>query len=193
MNTENKNEQQLSRRNLGKVVAGVGLASLMSSSATIAGTESSDQTKDIPEGYEGNIAVCTILTIRKKLEKEADDIWDRHKKWLKETHGPWGMVAYTVAKNNEMKNPLNPASTETTGRIIYVIHEIYRHLDGLTKHYSESPNGDYVEDFLKISTAEGSSVVILQGTPVTHSLLPKDCDFPVTIDNNKGVEKFFNK
>lgn len=152
------------------------------------------QTKDILEGYEGNIAVATILTIKKELEKDADDVWDRHKKWLKESHGPWGMVSYTVAKNNEMKNPLNPASTETTGRIIYVIHEVYRHLDGLTKHYSESPNGGYVEDFLKICTAEGSSVSILQGAPVTHSLLPKDCDFPVTISaNNEGVEKFFDK
>lgn len=193
MDTEDKNEQQLSRRNFGKVAAGIGLASLASSSTVIAGTDSS-QTKDMPEGYEGNIAVSTILIIKKELEKDADNVWDRHKKWLRETHGPWGMVSYTVAKNNEMKNPLNPASAETTGRIIYVIHEVYRHLDGLNKHYSESPNGGYVEDFLKLCTAEGSSVVVLQGAPVTHSLLPKDCDFPVTIaNNNEGVEKFFNK
>ena len=191
MNTEDKNKQQFSRRDLGKVAVGIGLASLANSSAVIAGTESNHQTKDIPEGYEGNIAVSTILIVRKELEKDADDVWDRHKKWLKETHGPWGMVSYTVAKNNEMKNPLNPTSTETTGRIIYVVHEVYRHLDGLKKHYSESPNGGYVEDFLKICTAEGSSVVVLQGAPVTHSLLPKDCDFPVTIaNNNEGVEKF---
>jgi len=194
MNTEDQKEQQLSRRDFGKVAAGLGLASLASSSAVIAGTETSHQTNDVPEGYEGNIAVATILTIKKELEKDADDVWDRHKKWLKESHGPWGMVAYTVAKNNEMKNPLNPASAETTGRIIYVIHEVYRRLDGLAKHYSESPNGGYVEDFLKICTANGSSVAILQGAPITHSLLPKDCDFPVTIsDNNEGVKQFFNE
>lgn len=191
MDIEDKKEQQLSRRDFGKVAAGIGLASFASSSSLAAGT---DYRKDMPEGYEGNIAVSTILIIRKDLEKDADNVWDRHKKWLKETHGPWGMVSYTVAKNNEMKSPLNPSSTETTGRIIYVIHEVYRHLDGLNKHYSESPNGGYVEDFLKICTAEGSSVVVLQGAPVTHSLLPKDCDFPVTIaSDNEGVEKFFDK
>ena len=146
------------------------------------------------EGYEGNIAVCTVMVIESEHEDDADSVWDRHKKWLKETHGPWGMVSYTVAKNPEFKNPLNPASTEKTGKIIYVIHEVYRHIDGLNKHYSESANGGYVEDFLKIASAEGTSVTVLQGSVITHSLLPKDCDFPVLIaKDNGGVEKFFDK
>lgn len=149
---------------------------------------------NISEGYEENIAVCTVMIIREEHEKAADKVWDQHKKWLKETHGPWGMVSYTVAKNQEFKNPLNPESKEKTGRIIFVIHEVYRDIEGLNKHYSESPKGGYVEDFLKIATAEGSSVTVLQGAPITHSLLPKDCDFPVTISkSDKGVEKFFDE
>ena len=156
--------------------------------------QSTNFKKESPEGYEDNIAVCTVMIIEPEHEKAADRVWELHKKWLKATHGPWGMVSYTVAKNSEFKNQLNPASAEKTGRIIYVIHEVYRHLDGLNKHYSESPNGGYVEDFLKIATAEGTTVTILQGAPITHSLLPKDCDFPVTISkSNKGVEKFFDK
>lgn len=194
MNSEDKSQQQHSRRNFGKVSVGFGIATLASNAVALSGTESDGQNNNLPEGYEGNIAVATVLTIRKELEKDADEVWDRHKQWLRETHGPWGMVSYSVAKNTEMKNALNPGSTETTGRIIYVIHEIYRHIDGLKKHYSESPNGGYVENFIKLCTAEGSSVVILQGAPVTHSLLPKDCDFPVVIDsNNEGVEMFFTK
>ena len=157
-------------------------------------TQSTNLEKESPEGYEGNIAVSTIMIIESKHEKAADQVWDKHKKWLKATHGPWGMVSYTVAKNPEFKNPLNPASTEKTGRIIYVIHEVYRDIDGLNKHYSESPNGNYVEDFLKIANAKGTTVVVLQGSPITHSLLPKDCDFPVTISKSEeGVEKFFDK
>lgn len=194
MTIKNDKEQPHGRRHFAKVSAGFGLATLAAGSAALAAEQSGEPINPVLEGYEGNIAVSTVLIIRKALEIAADDVWDRHKKWLRETHGPWGMVSYTVAKNNELKNPLNPASTETTGRIIYVIHEVYRHLDGLTKHYSESPNGGYVEDFLEICTAEGSSVVILQGAPVTHSLLPKDCDFPVTLDSNtQGVEQFFEK
>ena len=192
MKAEDNSEQQISRRSFGKLSAGLGIATLASTAAAMAATE--QPANVVPEGYEGNIAVATTLTIKKELEKDADDVWDRHKKWLKASHGPWGMVSYSIAKNTEMKDPLNPASTETTGRIIYVVHEIYRDLSGLQKHYSESPNGGYVEDFLKICTAEGSSVSILQGALVTHSLLPKDCDFPVVIDkNNEGVEKFFDK
>lgn len=146
------------------------------------------------KGYEGNIAVCTIMVIEPEHEEAADSVWNRHEKWLQETHGPWGMLSYTVAKNSEFKNPLNPASTEKTGRIIYVIHEVYRHLDGLSKHYSESDKGGYVKDFLKIATADGTTVTVLQGSPIIHSLLPKDCDFPVNIaKSNKGVEKFFDK
>ena len=194
MQADEKEQQSFSRRDLGKAVVGAGLASMLLGSDAIAQDEQSMQeNKTNPEGYEGNIAVCTVMIVKQELEQDADNVWDRHKKWLKATHGPWGMVSYTVAKNKEMKNALNPASEETTGRIIYVIHEVYRHLDGLTKHYSESPNGGYVEDFLKIATAEGSSVTILQGAPVTHSLLPKDCDFPVTISNQGGVEEFFKK
>lgn len=189
-----KDELSLSRRDLGKAVVGAGLATVLAGSNAIAQNEDSKQkTQTIPEGYEDNIAVCTVMIVKEELERDADDVWDRHKKWLKATHGPWGMVSYAVAKNKEMKDALNPASKETTGRIIYVIHEVYRHLDGLTKHYSESPNGDYVEDFLKIATAEGSSVTVLQGSPITHSLLPKDCDFPVTISKTGGVEEFFKK
>lgn len=193
----------LSRRSFGKAAIGVGLGlaaaatGVQSAFSQGSNGESLNEKEGIhttPQGYEGNFAVCTVLIVKEEMEKETDGVWDKHKKWLRETHGPWGMVSYSVAKNKEMKNPLNPASEETTGRITYVIHEIYRNLDGLTKHYSESPNGGYVEDFLKICTAEGNSVMVLQGAPVTHSLLPKDCDFPVTIaQNNEGVEKFFKK
>lgn len=198
MSTDIKNDNALSRRSFGKATIAAGLASVAAGISNTFASEKSvpvpQETQAIPEGFEGNIAVCTVLIVKEKWEKAADDVWDRHKKWLKATHGPWGMFTYTVAKNKEVKNPLNPASTEKTGRIIYVVHEVYRALDGLQKHYSESPNGGYVEDFLKICTAEGNSVTVLQGAPVTHSLLPKDCDFPVTIaSSNEGVEEFFKK
>lgn len=196
MKTNCMNSKALTRRDMVKTTASFGLASMFLGSNAIAQTSEKSKTaiSITPEGYEGNIAVCTVMIIQSELEKDADSVWDRHKKWLKETHGPWGMVSYTVAKNEEVKNPLNPASTEKTGRIIYVIHEVYRHLEGLNKHYSESPNGGYVEDFLKIATAEGTTVTVLQGAQITHSLLPKDCDFPVAISSSeKGVEKFFKK
>lgn len=189
---EKNSAQSLRRRELGKMAFGAGIASVLMGAGVVPNTANATQKgNEQPEGYEGNIAVCTVMIVKKALEADADDVWDRHKKWLKESHGPWGMVSYSVAKNVEIKEPLNPASTEETGRIIYVIHEIYRHLDGLQKHYSESPKGGYVEDFLKVATAEGSSVIVLQGAPVTHSLLPKDLDFPVTIEAGTGVEKFF--
>ena len=196
-----EDEQQivLSRRSLGSAVVGAGLATAFIGTSASAQQTNAAAAKDTPgakhqEGFEGNIAVCTVLTIQKELENAADSVWDRHKKWLKATHGPWGMFTYTVAKNVEFKNPLNPGSKETTGRIIYVIHEVYQNISGLNKHYSESPNGGYVEDFIKICTAKGSSVTVLQGAKVTHSLLPKDCDFPVVIDKSSGVEeKFFKK
>ncbi len=203
VNVDDAKEPLYSRRALGGAAVGAGLASVLlgtnacasetASTATAAATATT-KASSVPEGFEGNIAVCTVLTIKKELESAADSVWDRHKKWLKATHGPWGMFTYTVAKNVEFKNPLNPGSKETTGRIIYVIHEVYQDISGLNKHYSESPNGGYVEDFLKICTAEGSSVTVLQGAKVTHSLLPKDCDFPVVINKSEGVEeKYFKK
>lgn len=114
---EKLNEQIASRRNFGKSALGVGLAYILASYHVSANAGNLLQPSDdySQDGYEGNIAVCTVLMIKKELEQEADSVWDRHKKWLKETHGPWGMVSYTVAKNDEMKNPLNPTSKEKTG------------------------------------------------------------------------------
>ncbi|MDB1123413.1 hypothetical protein [Vibrio algarum] len=181
--TETKSS--LSRRDFGKFAAGLGLASVVGSSNAFAQDKPLSADKDnqpsvTPEGYEGNIAVCTVLIVKQEMEKETDDVWDRHKKWLKETHGPWGMVSYTVAKHKELKYPLKPENGETTDRIVYVIHEVYRHLEGLKKHYAECMDGNYLEDFIRICTAEGNTFTVLQGAPITHSLLPKDCDFPIT-------------
>ena len=196
--SKNGEQPLCSRRSFGSAAVSAGITSILMGTYAAAREAGNATVKNdsstTPEGFEGNIAVCTVLTIEKKLESAADSVWDRHKKWLKATHGPWGMFTYTVAKNVEFKNPLNPGSKETTGRIIYVIHEVYQNISGLNKHYSESPNGGYVEDFLKICTAKGSSVTVLQGCEVTHSLLPKDCDFPVVIDKSEGVEdKYFKK
>lgn len=176
------NERSVSRRNFGLISASLGLSALAATSQAVANDDASaTKVKTTPEGYEGNIAVCTTLVIKEQYEKAADGVWDMHKAWLKRSHGPWGMVSYTVAKNHEFKDALNPNATETTGRIIYVIHEVYRHVDGLEKHYAQSADGGYVDEFVKICTAEGNSFFVLQGAPITHSLLPKDLDFPIEL------------
>lgn len=166
----------LSRRSLGLVAAGIGLSTLGAGT-----TANANEQRSANEGYEGNIAVCTTLVVKAEHEAAADAVWDLHKAWLKRSHGPWGMVTYTVAKNTEFEDALNPHATKTTGRIIYVIHEVYRHLDGLKKHYAQSEDGGYVKEFVRICTAEGSEFHVLQGAPVTHSLLPKDLDFPIEL------------
>ncbi|GAD88423.1 hypothetical protein VHA01S_005_00250 [Vibrio halioticoli NBRC 102217] len=151
------------------------------------GTASNAHEKSIlpsnPEGYEGNIAVCTVLTVISAMEVETDNMWDRHKQWLKTTHGPWGLISYTIAKHKELKHPLDPKNNDTTDRIVYVIHEIYKNIDGLKKHYAECMQGHYVEDFIRICSAEGNSLTVLQGSAITHSLLPKDCDFPIMFNS----------
>ncbi|MFS1423330.1 hypothetical protein [Shewanella sp. 10N.286.48.B5] len=191
ISVDDKNEKRssLSRRDFGKIAAGLGLASVVGSSSVFAqenkGSPSHEESKTsaTPEGYEGNIAVCTVLIVKEEMEKETDNVWDNHKQWLKESHGPWGMVSYTVAKHKELKYPLNPENGETTNRIVYVIHEVYRHIDGLNKHYAECRDGNYLDEFIRICTTEGNSFTVLQGAPVTHSLLPKDCDFPITFNS----------
>ncbi|MDB4614586.1 hypothetical protein OAH18_02735 [bacterium] len=172
----------VSRRSFA-AAAGLGLASLAGVADAKPNTASPQGQKmaTAPEGYEGNIAVCTFLIVKASMEKETDAVWDKHKQWLKETHGPWGMVSYTVAKHKELKFPLQPGNLETTNRIIYCIHEVYRQLDGLKKHYKESPGGGYLDEFTRISKTEGNSLVVLQGAPITHSLLPQDCEFPVQL------------
>lgn len=174
-------DESVSRRNFGLISASLGLSALAATSQAVANENANAAKVTTLEGYEGNIAVCTTLVIKEEYEKAADGVWDMHKAWLKRSHGPMGMVSYTVAKNHEFKDALNPNATETTGRIIYVIHEVYRHLDGLKKHYAQSADGGYVDEFVKICTAEGNSFFVLQGAPVTHSLLPKDLDFPIKL------------
>ncbi len=174
---QNESGTVLSRRSLGLLAAGLGATAVAQGTPAFTASASDN----LPEGYEGNIAVCTTLIIRAEHEAAADGVWDLHKAWLKKTHGPWGMVTYTVAKNTEFEDGLNPHATKTTGRIIYVIHEVYRHLEGLKKHYAESGDGGYVDEFLRICLAEGSEFHVLQGAPVTHSLLPQDLDFPIQL------------
>lgn len=184
-----QDKSTFSRRNFGKTAAGLGmgLASAIGFSDVIAQEENSQLSQEgigtnmTPEGYEGNIAVCTMLVVKAEMEQETDAMWDKHKQWLKETHGPWGMVSYTVAKHGELKNALDPSDTSTTDRIVYCAHEVYRNIDGLKKHYAEAENAAYLKDFLRICQAEGNSFTVLQGTPVTHSLLPKDCVFPIKL------------
>ena len=175
--TSETGQTVFSRRSLGLIAAGIGASTL----GATAPARAADEKSALPEGYEGNIAVCTTLVVKAEDEAAADAVWDMHKAWLKRSHGPWGMVSYTIAKNTEFKDALNPNATETTGRIIYVIHEVYRHLDGLLKHYAQSADGGYVDAFVKICTAEGNEFHVLQGAPVTHSLLPKDLDFPIKL------------
>lgn len=122
------------------------------------------------QGYEGNIAVCTTLVIRREHEPSMDAVWDRHKQWLQRTHGPMGLLAYTVAKSENGDDEL-----------VYVIHEVYRQAEGLEKHYELSGDGDYVDEFLRIAQAPGSTMTVLQGSEVTHSLLPKDLDYSQSI------------
>lgn len=182
----NATNRPLSRRGFGAAavgVAGMGVASFagVSESSPYTLDDPKESTVSAPEGYEGNIAVCTMLIVKDKMEKETDAVWDKHKAWLRESHGPWGMVSYTVAKHKELKFPLKPGNGETTDRIVYCIHEIYRNIEGLQKHYQECEQGDYIREFMKICTTEGNSFTVLQGAPVTHSLLPKDCAFPVEL------------
>lgn len=95
-----------------------------------------------------------------------DAVWDAHKAWLKRSHGPMGLLCYAVAK-----------SDTDDGTLVYVIHEIYQSADGLRQHYDRSGEGGYVEEFLRIAQADGNTMTVLQGSPVTHSLLPKDLVF----------------
>lgn len=118
------------------------------------------------DGYEGNIAVCTTLVIQPSQESEMDAVWDAHKAWLQRSHGPMGLLTYSVAK-----------SANDDGTLVYVIHEIYQDADGLRQHYERSDEGGYVEGFLGVAQAEGNTMTVLEGSPVTHSLLPKDLTY----------------
>lgn len=195
MNQQNLNvstgedKHSLSRRDFGKsaVGLGIGLAAATGLSNVMA-EDGNSQTqmsgvKQNPEGYEGNIAVCTVLIVKKEMEEETDRVWDNHKAWLKKTHGPWGMVSYTVAKHPELKYPLKPKDGSVTDRIVYCIHEVYHHLDGLKKHYEQCEHGNYLDEFIRICTTEGNTFTVLQGSAITHSLLGKDCDFPITFES----------
>ena len=196
-----KEHSGFSRRSFAKTAAGLGLGLAAAGGVSTAMSKEQDRqplqseeggqamqdkmaTNVTPEGYEGNVAVCTMLVVKSEMEQETDAMWVKHKKWLKETHGPWGMVSYTIAKHGELKNPLDPSDSSTTDRIVYCAHEVYRHLDGLKKHYAEAENADYLQDFLKICTAPGNSFTVLQGTPVIYSLLPKDCVFPIDLSSS---------
>lgn len=118
------------------------------------------------DGYEGNIAVCTTLVIQASQESEMDEVWDTHKAWLQRSHGPMGLLTYSVAK-----------SVNDDGTLVYVIHEIYQDADGLKQHYERSGEGGYEAGFLRIAQADGNTMIVLEGSPVTHSLSPKDLAF----------------
>lgn len=186
--SSSEEKKSLSRRDFGKTAVGLGLglAAATGLSDVMAADDNQSQISGVtqlPEGYEGNIAVCTMLIVKKEMEEETDRVWDNHKAWLKKTHGPWGMVSYTVAKHPELKYPLKPKDGSVTDRIVYCIHEVYHHLDGLKKHYEQCEHGNYLDEFIRICTTEGNTFTVLQGSAITHSLLGKDCDFPITFES----------
>lgn len=136
---------------------------------------SNPTSKDAVEGFEGKTNVCTILTVPDGLTEACDAMWDKHKAWLKATHGPWGLCAYTVAKNKEAANALAPpGGSNKTDRTVYVAWEIYTNQAGLDKHFELCTDEEYVKDLLKIGATANVDVVVLNGCNVTHSLLPKD-------------------
>lgn len=129
-------------------------------------------------GYEGCTHINAVIAVPEAREADGDALFVKHKAWIQRTHGPLGLLFYSVTKNKEVSVPLDPSS-EPTGRIIFSLNEVYTAPAGLMKHWAMAKTEcDFFEEFVAFFTAEGSTVLAMHGAPVIHSLLPKDLSFP---------------
>uniref|UniRef100_A0A6U2CM87 ABM domain-containing protein n=1 Tax=Hemiselmis andersenii TaxID=464988 RepID=A0A6U2CM87_HEMAN len=129
-------------------------------------------------GYEGKTQITIMVSVPAEQEKAGDEIFERHKKWMQSTHGPWGLLFYTVCKNKELSAPLDQSSAPT-GKIIFTLTEVYASPEGLQKHWSSAPTDipDVFKDFAAFCTTEGHQLMLMHGAPVVRSLYPGDCAF----------------
>uniref|UniRef100_A0A7S3D6V5 ABM domain-containing protein n=1 Tax=Palpitomonas bilix TaxID=652834 RepID=A0A7S3D6V5_9EUKA len=131
-------------------------------------------------GFEGNTAICVTVAVTPEMEAFGDEVFNKHKVFMKETHHALGCLSYNVCKCKEGENPLDPES-KPTGRVVFTLHEIYATPEGVAKHWTLGKQTPFFGDFVKLLTHDGSSLLVQHGGPVSHSLFPRDMDVKVEL------------
>ena len=134
-----------------------------------------DTSAAFPTGFEGKTVISMTVAVKGDMESLADEVFRKHKDFMKRTHHALGLLSYNVGKNKEFSNPMDPTS-EPTGRIVYSLHEVYTTPEGLAKHWELGAKEPFFGDFLKVCTGEGNTMVLQQGAPAVQSLFPSDLD-----------------
>lgn len=88
----------------------------------------------------GKTRFTVVFNCPGNLEAEGDRIWSTHKVFMKDTHfreGPKELFYYDVSKTPELSEPFTLTS-KPTGRIIFVLTEVYATPEGVVDHFKQS-------------------------------------------------------
>jgi hypothetical protein len=141
-------------------------------------------------GYENNSQISLVITTKK--EKEIDEFFAWHKPWMQSTHGPMGLLLYTVVKSAALSNPVDPKSV-VEGSYTYVVTEIYATPEGAKKHWAMAPKelGKRFDDLMAILTDKEATCQIVHAGKIVNGLNSGDLAFPITLEEEetKAEEK----
>lgn len=86
-------------------------------------------------------ALTFTMVVPPELVEEGYQLWMSHAKWMKSSHfksGPKALHYYEVSTMDELSDPLD-FNSKKTGNVIFVLHEVYKSVDGIQDHFNRTP------------------------------------------------------
>lgn len=93
--------------------------------------------------HKGKVQLIYVITAPADQEAEGDRLFRSHQAWMEKSHhrsGEQALLSYNVSKAPELSNPMD-ASSAPTGKVCFVLNEIYESEAGVADHFQQAQSG----------------------------------------------------
>jgi hypothetical protein len=93
--------------------------------------------------HKGKAQLLYVMVCPAELEGEGDRLFRSHQTWMEATHhrtGEKALLSYNVSKAPQLSNPMD-ATSARTGKICFILSEIYETDAGVTEHFQLAMSG----------------------------------------------------
>ncbi len=120
--------------------------------------------------HNDKVQLTAVIIAPPDQVEEGDRIFLGHAPWMESTHqrsGSKALLSYNLAKVPELSNPWD-LNSAPTGRVCFILTEIYETRDGVTDHLERSSSWG---DFGALAKwMEKCQVTFVPAAPIIHSL-----------------------
>lgn len=128
----------------------------------------------------GDVTINISYTCPPEAEKEMDDFFTEHEKFMRATHtfedtgddtSKPRMTSFHISKGKQLNNPMDPSSGET-GKIQYMMSESYMAGSGVAAHVANAQKytGGFFAKFNELTGKYGSFVAPMGGPTVIAAM-----------------------